>query len=77
VRRVPLGGRGPSGSTRLRERRCSQSERREAVEGRREREAAHRLAATPPAQRPKSQSSTRPRERHCSQSERAQGGRGP
>jgi len=39
VRHAQRRGRGPSSSTRLRERRCSQSERREAADGCREQEA--------------------------------------
>ena len=40
ARRAPLRGQAPSSSARLHERSCSQSERREAAEGRREQEAA-------------------------------------
>jgi len=58
VRRAQLRGRGPSSNTRLRVRRCSQSERHEAAEDSRYQDAAcdaprsRRLRATCPAQRP-------------------------
>jgi len=66
VRHAQRRGRGPSSSTRLRERRCSQSERREAPRA----VGSRRLRATRPDQKSRAVSSTRLHERRCSQSER-------
>jgi hypothetical protein len=72
TRPAPRRGRGPSSSTRLRERRCSQSERREAAEGR----TAGSCARRAPLRGQGPSSSTRLRERRCSQSERREAAEG-